>query len=335
MGLLRVAHLAPVLARGRAEVFLSVAPFDGAPAGLDRLLREVRRVRTHVGNEAVLVETLRDLHRLSGGEAELTARLLLQRRRYERRVGRARADTVVDVRHAPGLRREAPGQAPRIRLAEEQHVLARDEALLQAPRVVVEVASGGETRAAQVGHHGFEHRVVLLQERLQVPVPGRDKGHPFLLAHDEQAHRDALHAAGGQAGRDLLPEQRRDRIAHETVEHTAGLLCVDQIEVDLARRLERAQDGFLCDLVEDHAPDGHLRMQHLHEVPPDRLTLAVLVRRDVQLVDLLERRLELLDHLPLTRRDDVDGFEPVRHVHAELGPRLVFDTRWNLGGRRR
>ena len=36
--------------------------------------------------------------------------------------------------------------------------------------------------------------------------------------------------------------------------------------------------------MEDHPPDGHLRLQHLEQVPGDRLALAILVRREQELV---------------------------------------------------
>ena len=38
---------------------------------------------------------------------------------------------------------------------------------------------------------------------------------------------------------------------------------------------------------------GTLRLQHLEQVPRDRLALAVLVGREVELVRVLERRLQL------------------------------------------
>ena len=73
--------------------------------------------------------------------------------------------------------------------------------------------------------------------------------------------------------------------------------------------LERLLDRVAGDLVEDHAPDGHLRLQHLEQVPGDRLALAVLVRREQELVGALELLLELRDRLLLVRIDDVERLE--------------------------
>ncbi len=59
---------------------------DGARRG-DRFAGDLDAVGPHIGDVAVLVERLRDAHRVAGGEAELARRLLLQRRGGERRVG--------------------------------------------------------------------------------------------------------------------------------------------------------------------------------------------------------------------------------------------------------
>ena len=54
-----------------------------------RFFAEHRTVGTHVGDEATLVETLRDTHHLCGTEAKLAAALLLQRAGGERRFSAA------------------------------------------------------------------------------------------------------------------------------------------------------------------------------------------------------------------------------------------------------
>ena len=48
------------------------------------------------------------------------------------------------------------------------------------------------------------------------------------------------------------------------------------------------EDGRLGDLVEDHPADRHLGLERLQQVPRDGLALAVTVRREVELVDVLE-----------------------------------------------
>ena len=56
---------------------------------------------------------------------------------------------------------------------------------------------------------------------------------------------------------------------------------------------------------------GHLRLQLLEQVPGDRLALAVLVRREQELVGVLQLALQPGDHLLLVRVDDVVRLELV------------------------
>ena len=77
--LLGVLHLGGVGARGVGEVLGAVQLAHLVARRADRGARERRGVGTHVGDEAVLVEPLRDRHRHAGAHPELAAGLLLQR----------------------------------------------------------------------------------------------------------------------------------------------------------------------------------------------------------------------------------------------------------------
>ena len=125
------------------------------------------------------------------------------------------------------------------------------------------------------------------ERRDDVPVLGGDEAHPLALALDDEARGDRLHAAGGQALHHFPPEHRRDLVAVETVEDAARLLRIDERSSISRVSLERVLDRLLRDLVEDHAPHGHLRLEHLAQMPGDRLALAVFVRREQELVGAL------------------------------------------------
>ena len=56
------------------------------------------------------------------------------------------------------------------------------------------------------------------------------------------------------------------------------------------------------DLVEDHPAHRHLGLERLDQVPGDGLALAVLIRGEVELVGVLDQRLELADLLLAVRR---------------------------------
>jgi hypothetical protein len=77
---------------------------------------------------------------------------------------------------------------------------------------------------------------------------------------------------------------------------------------------------------------GHLGLERLEQVPGDGLALAVLVGGEVELVRVLEQRLELGHLRPLVRRDDVEGLEVVVDVDAEPRPRLALVAGGDVGG---
>ena len=88
MCLLRVLGSARVHARLLRNALLAVQRCRLSACGSDRLLRKRWRVCPHIGDVAVLIQPLRDAHRLAGRETQLAGRFLLQRRRCEWR-GRA------------------------------------------------------------------------------------------------------------------------------------------------------------------------------------------------------------------------------------------------------
>ena len=163
-----------------------------------------------------------------------------------------------------------------------------------------------------------------LERAEDVPVGRRDESHALPLAIDDESRRDRLDTAGREPWHDLLPEDRRHLVAVEAVEDPPCLLGVDESIVDRARLLERTDDRVLRDLVEDHALDGDLRLQHLDEMPRDRLALAILVRREQELVGVGEALLEVGDDLLLVGVDDVVRLESVVDVDAERSEPLAL-----------
>ena len=147
--------------------------------------------------------------------------------------------------------------------------------------------------------------------------------------------RGGLHPSRRESRPQLLPEHRRDLVTVEPVEDAARLLCLDEAFVDLARVGERLLDRALRDLVEDHAAHRDARLEHLAEVPGDRLALAVFVRGEVELARVLRELPELLDLVLLVGGDDVERLEVLVDVHAEPRPGLLLQLGRDLGGRRR
>ena len=245
MRLLRVLDLALVAARDVGHVLRAVDLAGLRPRGVQRRLRQRRRVGAHVGDVAVLVQPLRDAHRGLRREPQLAAGLLLQRRGHERR-GRAaavrlvldRADREVATRAARSARLAGVG------LVEVHALEARHR-----PAVAAEVATrwrragrrpapaarrtGRRRWSRPVGQRG------LLQRRGDVPVGRGAERDPLALPLDDQPGGDRLDAAGGQALADLAPQDRRHLVAVEPVEDAAGLLGVDEALVEVAGAARR------------------------------------------------------------------------------------------------
>ena len=327
VGLLGVLHLRGVGPRLVGDVLRAVQLAGLVARRVDRGLRQRRGVGAHVGDEAVLVEPLRDRHGARGAVAELAGGLLLQRGGAERRVGLA----------AVGLRLDRADLERGVAQAVDQR-LGPGAVQVHDVRAGLELAERGEVAAA--GHPplvdrvqlGREHPLVVLgagvEGALEVPVRRGAERHPLALPVDDQPGRDGLHAARGQAGHDLLPQHRGDLVAVEPVEDPAGLLRLDEVHVDVAGVVDRGVDRLRGDLVEHHPADRHLGLQLVEQVPRDGLALAVLVGGEEELGGVLEQPLELGHVGLLVPGDHVVGREVVVDVDAEPGPGLALD----LGG---
>ena len=122
---------------------------------------------------------------------------------------------------------------------------------------------------------------------------------------------------GAQPAGHLLPEQRRDLVADDTVEDPPGLLGVDAVGLDRTRVAERVLDLRLGDRVEDDALGVLDRVvQRVGDVPGDRLPFAVQVGREPDVFRQLRRLLEVGDGLLRVVHHLVGGLEVVVQVHA-------------------
>ena len=281
---------------------------------LERTVGERDGVGAHVGDVAVLVEPLSEAHRGLGREPQLPACLLLERRRPERRGGPPRVGLLVHLVDAEGPAFEPGRERASSILVEHEDAGRRGSGL-------VEVASLCDAGARDVARsHGDEPRLERpgLERPDDVPVARRHEHPPVALALDHEARGDGLDTTGRQARHDLLPEHGRHLEAVEPVEDAPRLLRVDEALVDVAGLLQGLPDRVARDLVEHHPPDRDLRLQHLAEMPRDRLALAVLVRREQQLVRAAQLLPEIRDDALLVGVDDVERVELVIDVDAEL-----------------
>ncbi len=326
MRLLRVLHLAGVGARGVRDVAGAVELRRLLAGRADRGLRQRHRVGAHIGDVAVLVQPLRDGHRVLGGEAELARRLLLQRGGAERRVRRAPVGLALHAGDREGRPVQPLGQRGRRGGVQVQDVggtqfADRGEvAALGDPAAV----DGDQVRGERGGIGGVWLAVVLGGELgLEVGVGRRAERDSFAFPVHDQPGGDRLHPPGGQLGHDLLPQHGRDLVPVQPVEHPARLVGIHLALVELLRVGDGAGDRFRGDLVEDHPAGGHGGLELLEQMPGDGLALAVFVRREEELVGVLEQALELGDLLPLVAVHDEKRLEVVIYVDAEPGPGLA------------
>ena len=207
-------------------------------------------------------------------------------------------------------------------------------------------------------------RLLAVLRRLHAQDPvghGREPG-DLALALDDQPQCHALHAARRErvAVLQVLPQEGRHLEAHQTVQDAARLLRVHARQVDFARMIHRLAHRVLRDLVVRHAMDGlafrHVG-QHRVKMPRDRLSFAVGIRREVDLVARLRGLAQLVDDLFLVRRNlvarrkrpcarlrgvrrDLDrqpllrqvAYMPHRGLHREV-PAKVLADRLRLRGR--
>ena len=231
--------------------------------GLLRGLCHEDGVRTHVGDAAGLVERLREAHRVRDRELEERRRRLLEGRGRERGLR-----ALQGIRALDGAKRDrGAGQGARDAIS--------DAAVVEAGHTTVGVYDGS--------NDGIEAGNALDGQRdVETVELGRPERADLAVAVDQDTERHRLHASGGERRREAPREQRRHRVADETVKETTCLLGVDQGVVDTARSVERRTHGVGRDLGEGDAAEALLgTAEKLAQVPGDGLALTVEVGRQV------------------------------------------------------
>ena len=328
VGLLRVLHLVGIGPRGVGHELRPVALGDLAAGGGQRGTGQRGRVGTHVGDEAGLVEALGRPHGHRRRQPQLAARLLLEGRGDERRrrapsVGLALDPSYLERRLVCA---QGSGESRGPRLIEHNRLTVQHA-------VLAEVLAGGQLATVERHHGGGEGAALVTGGRpgrgkptVEIPVAGRDEGHPLTLALDDQPGGDALDPAHRGALPDLLAGGTGQRaVTIDAVEQTASLLRVDQPTIDVARVGHGLGDRLRGDLVEDHALDRHRvgRVEHLEQVPRDGLAFAILIRCEIELRGALHQLLQVADAIALVGADDVERLEVVVDLDAEDLPGLL------------
>ena len=177
------------------------------------------------------------------------------------------------------------------------------------------------------GQAGREALVPHAEGGIHIPVFFGLEALDLLFAVVDEADGHALDTAGRQAPADLPPEERAELIAHQTVQHTAGLLGVEQVFVDGAGVGHALLHALFRDLVEGHAVGlMGVQAQDIGQMPADGFALTVRVGREKDAVGVLGLALELLDELFLALDADVLRRIAVFDINAQLGGGQVADV---------
>ena len=252
-----------------------------------------------------LVEPLGDLHRAPHGKGQTPRGRLLELRGDKRRRRALASFGGLDADDLPGRFLDVGSHAFCRRL--------RSQAGIGPVELQLFAFERGQTRREG-------GRIARFQLRIDRPVLDRDEGLdlPFPLADDPQC--DRLDTAGREPAPDLLPQQIGDLVPHQAVDDPAGLLCVDQAPVDLARLLHGGEHGLLGDFVEADALENRSRgagLQGLLQVPGDRLAFPIGIGGQVDSRRLLGRPAQLRERLLLAGQDLIRRFVGIAAVDAE------------------
>lgn len=301
----------------RAALGLELAGLCGqvvvAPGGGDEFARRVARlvrnadgVGTHVGDQGhgarlaqfhAFVQALGDVHGALGRIPQPLAGRLLDGRGDERGLRLALAFLFVDAGNDEGLALHGRFHGGGVFRAADGGLLA-----VQLVQVGPEGGRGGPGQA-----------------RAEQPVLLGVEGTALGLAVHDQAQGHGLHAPGGNAALHLLPQQGGKLVAHQPVQHAAGLLGVEQVAVQFARVVQRFLYRAGGDFVELDAPDVLVLVaDQFRHVPGNGLSLAVGVGRKVDVVGLGGGFLEGGNHLLLAVYDLVAGGKAVGLVDAQF-----------------
>jgi len=296
-----------------ADILFAVSVRNILLCSGDRFIGDAQAVGTHIGDQThgampgnvhALVQGLGGPHGAGGRKAQAAGSLLLQGTGDERRGGLLGALALFQFAHG---------------------VLGPLQALLNGAGLFLIV--GQELFALGVrGEAGRKGLAAHAEAGVNVPVLLRLEILDlfFPVVDDPDGH--ALHTACRQAPADFPPEERAELIAHQTVQHAAGLLGVEEVFVNGAGVGHALLHAFLRDLVKGHAVVAvGVQAQDIGQVPADGFALTVRVGREDDAVRVLGLALELLNELFLALDADVLGRIAMLHINAQLGSRQVPD----------
>ena len=245
-------------------IFLTVAAENKALGRFQRVLGQAQRIGSHIGDKAdcafagdvhAFIKLLCNGHRAPRRHAQTAGGLLLKGRSDKWGRGAALLFTALD---AFDVKRVAGNF-----FNDLVNFLAAGKLNFLRFRAV-------ETGDNAARFFGSPERDV------KVPVFLGCKVAYLNFTLDNHSRCNGLNASGGKPSAHLAPEQRTELIAHDAVKDAAGLLGIDQINVDIARGSDALRDDFFSNFVKGDASGLFVRQaEKLLEMPRNSLPLAV------------------------------------------------------------
>ena len=297
-----------------ADILFAVGPGNILLGRRHGFVRDAEAVGTHVGDQThgavardvhAFVQGLGGPHGAGGRKAQPTGRFLLQGTGDEGRGGLLGALALF--------------QLPDGVLGPFQPLFDGAGLGLGAGQQLLALVVGGQP--------GREALVPHAEGGVHIPVFFGLEALDLLFAVVDEADSHALYAARRQAPADFAPQEGAELVAHQTVQHAAGLLGVEQVFVDGAGMGHALLHALFGDLVKGHAVGFvGVQPQNVGQMPADRLAFAVRVGGEKDAVGVLGLALELLDELFLALDADVLGRVVVFDINAQLGGGQVADV---------
>ena len=268
-------------------------------------IRNARRVGTHIRDEAgrtvttknnALVELLSDHHRAPRRKPELACRILLQRTGRKRRRGFLPALTALDLLY---------GKATLCQIVRQSLCF----------RFVME----GKFFTVCMGHLGGKCMLPLFQLCLDRPVLFGLKRLNLALTVADQTHGNRLDAPCGQPLTYLAPEEGRQLIANDAVQHTACLLGIHLGHVNWPRVMHRLLNRRFCDFVKDDAAvRRRINAKDMRKMPCNCLPLTVRIARQIDFIGILCLFFECTDQIAFPTHINVFRLKVMFHINAKL-----------------
>ena len=293
------------------RIGLSIGSADVLIRLRQRLIGNTQRVGSHIGDQThrsqavdlhTFIQLLGHLHGPLGLIAQTAGSILLERGGDKGRSGRFLPHTLFDIGNSEWGIFDFRQNGFRLFLGLDLLLLAIRAVVLGGKRLLFLPFALG------AGKHGVDGPVFL-----------RLEGPDLLLPVHDHPHCHRLHPSGGKTGTDLFPQERTDLIAHDPVQHTAGLLGIHQLHIQLPGMIHTIFNTGTGDLIEGD-PVGlvGIHPQDLRQMPGNRLSFPVRVGGQIDRLALFGGGFQLFDQILFALDGLVFGLEMVFHIHTQL-----------------